>query len=173
MKSDLGEWMENAIIRKGTTSPARPEESFMKRMHLAAGLLTVTVFLYTGFHMQSGFPALYQANESIRYLYRANHVYLLLAGLLNIVLGVYLSPVPEKWRTFLQHLGSLPILLAPPVLVYAFFYEAPQGSPERDVTFIGILCLLVGTLCHLLQRVMKDNREALAIPEVDEELQGH
>lgn len=144
----------------------------MNRIHLAFGLLTVTVFLYTGFHMQSGFPGLYQANESIRYMYRANHVYLLLAGLLNIVLGVYLSPAPEKWRTFLQRLGSLPILLAPPILVYAFFYEAPLGSPERGVTLIGVLCLLLGTLCHLLQRVMKDNRKAVARPEAEQELQG-
>lgn len=136
----------------------------MNRLHLTVGLLTVALFLYTGVYMQTGFPELYLADETIRYQYRANHIYLLLAGLLNIVMGIYLSPNANKWGAFLQRLGSLPMILAPLLLIYAFFYEAPQGMPERSYTFFGVVCLLAGTLCHLLQPLLKGNPEAVALP---------
>lgn len=134
----------------------------MNRLHLTIGLIAVGIFLYTGVYMQTGFPELYLTDEIIRYQYRANHIYLLLAGLLNIVMGIYLTPSPNPWGTFLQRLGSIPMLLGPLLLVYAFFYEAPQGTPERAVTFFGVVCLLAGTLCHLLQPLLKGSRETVA-----------
>jgi hypothetical protein len=137
----------------------------MNRLHLAVGLTTVAIFLYTGVYMQTGFPDLYLADEAIRYQYRANHIYLLLAGLLNIVMGIYLARQANPWRRFLQHLGSVALLLGPLLLIYAFFYEAPLGTPERVVTFFGVVCLLAGTLCHLLQPLLKGSRVAVALPE--------
>jgi hypothetical protein len=56
----------------------------VKRIHLLLGLLTVLFFLATGAYMRARFPDLYGDNETIRYLYRANHIYILCAGLLHL-----------------------------------------------------------------------------------------
>lgn len=119
------------------------------RIHLILGFAVFGVFLCTGLYMRANFPGLYHGNEAIHYMYRANHIYILLSGLLNIIVGVYSSPSPQRWKANLQRLGSLLFLLGPAILVFAFFYEASRGGPERPVTLIGVLCLFTGTACHL------------------------
>jgi hypothetical protein len=79
-------------------------------------------------------------------MYRANHVYLLLASLVNVALGCYWSGARAGWRGKLALGGSWLLLLAPAVLLYAFFAEPPRGSPERGFTFIGVLLTLVGVV---------------------------
>ena len=49
-----------------------------------AGLLT---FLWTGRFMLRHFPAAYREHQEIRFLYRANHLYIMFASVLNLVLG--------------------------------------------------------------------------------------
>jgi len=49
-----------------------------------AGLLT---FLWTGRFMLRHFPAAYRGHEEIRFLYRANHLYIVFASILNVVIG--------------------------------------------------------------------------------------
>ena len=51
----------------------------VRKLHLIVGLAGVAVFLGTGVYMRTHFPALYAGNEALRYMYRANHVYLLTA----------------------------------------------------------------------------------------------
>lgn len=40
--------------------------------------------------MRASFPDLYAGNEAVRYMYRANHIYLLFASVLNLVMGAHL-----------------------------------------------------------------------------------
>ena len=103
----------------------------MRVLHLIVGSAGVLVFLATGIYMQTHFPELYGTNEALRYMYRANHVYILLASLVNVVLGVYLSAPNSPWRAVVGRTGSVLALLSPPILIYAFFAEAPKASPER------------------------------------------
>ncbi len=125
-------------------------------IHRRYGIAVVGVFLLTGVYMWAGFPELYGANEAIRFMFRANHIYILLAGLLNIGLGTYLSLSEQRWRRNLQVAGSFFILVAPAILVIAFFYDPPRANPDRLITKAGIVSLLVGTLCHLpYQRPIK------------------
>ncbi|MGH2566714.1 MAG: hypothetical protein ACRDGA_00120 [Bacteroidota bacterium] len=60
--------------------------------HIVIGIATVVVFLGTGLYMRLNFPDLYESNEAIRYLFRANHLYILFAGLLNIARVVRAVP---------------------------------------------------------------------------------
>ena len=62
------------------------------------------MFLATGLCMRAGFPELYGANEALRYIYRANHAYILLA---------------------------------------------PNASPERPFTVLGVFLALLGVLGQL------------------------
>lgn len=130
----------------------------LKRIHQGMGLVTVAVFLATGLYMRWRFPGLYEGNEVIRYLFRANHIYLLLAGLLNVALGLYLSLHPARWRGRLQRAGSVLLLMAPVLLLAAFFAEPPVPAPERPLTAAGIFATGIGMLCHLIATLYPTRR---------------
>jgi hypothetical protein len=121
-----------------------------RKLHFAVGVAGVVAFLLTGVYMRSGFPDLYAANEVLRYLNRSNHVYVLLASLINVALAVHLKPVVPGWRATASKLGSLLALVAPVVLCFAFVLEAPRASPERVLTLLGIAALAAGIALHVL-----------------------
>ena len=69
----------------------------MKRLHLIIGLTVVVIFLLTGQYMEYVHNRLLL--DGTRMLYRSRHIYLLLAGLLNLILGIYFvrhRPVGEE-----------------------------------------------------------------------------
>jgi hypothetical protein len=121
----------------------------MRHAHLLVGVLGVLVFLATGVYMQSGFPDLYAGNEALRYMYRANHIYLLLASLVNVVLGVYLAAPAGGWRARTSKIGSVLAISSPVLLGYAFFAEVPNASPERVVTALGVFLVALGAVGQL------------------------
>src|SRR5262249_37684403 len=92
---------------------------------------------------------LYEENLVVRMMFRSIHIYILLAGLINICLGTYLILSDLKWRRALQFFGSICLLLAPPILMYTFFTETRVENLERPLTLFSIVLLLVGTLSHL------------------------
>ena len=104
-----------------------------------AGLLT---FLWTGRFMLRHFPAAYRGHEEIRFLYRANHLYIMFASILNVVIGRHVR-IEESWRLrrALLVVSSLAILLAVPVLIAAFYLEPPLAGAARWTTLLG--CVLV------------------------------
>jgi hypothetical protein len=124
----------------------------IRRVHFIVGVLAIIAFLGTGVYMRENFPNLYQTNESIRSLFRANHIYILFSSLLNLVLGLYLSPNGVRWRRTLRRLGSLFLLLAPFLLLWAFINEPPQASPMRPLTFLGVGLAFTGTALHFAAR---------------------
>src|SRR5688572_7252863 len=122
----------------------------LRKLHFAVGLAGVVAFLATGAYMRAGFPDLYAANEVLRYLYRSNHVYVLLASLVNVALGVHLAAVAPGWRAMVSRVGSLLALASPVVLCFAFFLEAPVATPERILTLLGVAALAAGIALHVL-----------------------
>lgn len=122
----------------------------LKLLHQVTGILVVVLFLLSGLYLYRTFPTAYALDESIRYLYRANHVYLLFAGLLNLLLGTYLTASPTPWRALTQKLGSTLALIGPAILLGAFIFEPPQALPERPLTLVGVVCMLAGTGFHWL-----------------------
>jgi len=121
----------------------------LDKVHRRVGIATVVVFLLT-VYMRLRFPGLYDHNQVVRFLFRANHIYLLASGLLNIAVGTYLAVAPGGWRRNLGIAGLLLYLAAPALLLVAFFYEPPQARPERYLTVIGVVVLLVATVCHMV-----------------------
>jgi hypothetical protein len=109
-------------------------------------------FLGTGLYMATHFPAAYEANEPIRYMYRANHAYLLLGSLINVAVGIYRTGSRPGWRGVSGLAGSVLMLVAPFVLLFAFFFEAPLGMPKRPATILGVLMLLIGVLAQWANR---------------------
>jgi hypothetical protein len=120
----------------------------IRLLHLLVGVGGVLAFLGTGAYMATHFPAAYEGHEAVRYLYRANHVYLLLGSLINLAVGIYRPGTQPGWRGKVALAGSALMLVAPLLLLYAFFFEAPRGTPERVATLLGALLLLLGVLAQ-------------------------
>lgn len=120
----------------------------LRFLHLWLGLAAFAVFLYTGIYMRMHFPEAYRGREIVRYLFRANHIYILFAALLNLTLGFYLSDAGARGTRTLQMVASLLVAVAAPLLVYAFFIEPPKAPPVRSITLLGVVCAVGGTGLH-------------------------
>lgn len=120
----------------------------LQRLHRTAGLLTVLIFLVTGWYMRMHFPEAYEATEVIRYQYRANHVYILFCGLINIALGLYGVVQTGGWKKVVQIVGSWLLLVSPVLLILAFFLEPVKAVPLRPLTFFGVVAALAGVGLH-------------------------
>lgn len=94
------------------------------------------------------FPDLYAGDETVRYLFRSRHVYILFSSLINILLGLYLYRSRSPLGARLQFVGSL-LLLAAPMLHIAAFLMEPL-SQVRLLTTVAAFLSFVGTLAHVL-----------------------
>jgi hypothetical protein len=127
----------------------------MKRFHLIVGLAVVIVFLLTGQYME--YVHNRQLPDGTRMLYRSRHIYLLLAGLLNLAIGIYFTPQRQGWRRKLQLVGSILILLAPGLLLAGFFSEPHKGPEHTMIAPFGIFAVALGTLFHFVSSLRNTN----------------
>lgn len=125
----------------------------LHKAHKGIGLATVVIFLATGIYMRLNFPDLYHSNGAVRFIYRANHIYILMAGLINLGLGMYLEVSARKWRRRFQITGSTLLLIGPVLLIAAFWLEPQHASPERPFTAFGVFSVALGILAHLIANV--------------------
>lgn len=125
----------------------------MKRFHLIIGLTVVVIFLLTGQYMEYVHNRLLP--DGTRMLYRSRHIYFLLAGLLNLILGSYFVPQPQGWRRKIQIIGTILIVLSPGLLLAGFFYEPPRGPDQTMVAPLGIFSIAIGTLMHALVQLRR------------------
>ena len=105
--------------------------------------------------MRLGFPGIEEPGLLVRALFRANHIYLLAAGLINLALGFHLVAHGTPWRRNLQVSGSILLLLAPLVLFAAFVHDPPRATPHRLLTSIGVIMLFAGTMMHVSGRTRR------------------
>lgn len=113
----------------------------LARLHSLLGWLTFLAFLGSGVYLRQ--PEIHGAAEATRALYRANHLYLLGAALLNL-LAARAGHAPGKLRGRLRELGSLLLLVLPLVLILAFVREPPAGLDARPLTIFGEVMALAG-----------------------------
>lgn len=121
----------------------------MKLAHIIFGFLVVIVFLLTGQYMDVYHNHLDGMPDGMRMLYRTRHIFILLAGLLNLAIGAYFSYRRELWRRVLQLFGSGLIALAPVLFIIAFFHEPTLRDLHTPLSHWGTYTILAGTLLHL------------------------
>ncbi|HKR00168.1 MAG TPA: hypothetical protein VJT09_05815 [Pyrinomonadaceae bacterium] len=121
-------------------------------------MLVILAFLLTGQFMDLR-QVREMTDEGTRMMFRSRHIYILLAGLINVGVGVYLIQWRERWRRTLQTIGSLLIIVAPLLLIAAFFYEPTLRGLKRPLTLPAIIALITGVFCHLFSGVKQDKRE--------------
>ena len=125
----------------------------MKRLHLIIGITVVVIFLLTGQYME------YLHNrilpDGTRMLYRSRHIYLLLSGLLNLILGLYFVPQPRGWRRTIQIVGTILVVLSPALLLAGFFSDPQRGPDHAWVAAFGIFSIALGTSMHALAQLKR------------------
>jgi len=122
----------------------------MKRLHLIFGLLVLVIFLLTGQYMHRYYNHLVGMSDGPRLLYRTRHIFILLAGLLNLGIGIYFSYRHERWRKLLQLSGSILIMLASVLFIAGFFYEPKLANLYTPLSHWGAYAIVAGTLFHLI-----------------------
>lgn len=122
----------------------------MKLLHLIVGALVLVAFLLTGQYMDYLDVRSGALGEGARMMFRSRHIYLLLAGLVNLGVGSYFSERGQGWRRDLQLLGSALVVAAPALMLAAFFTEPGVPGLRRHFTLPAIIILSVGTLLHAL-----------------------
>lgn len=122
----------------------------MRTAHTFLGLAFVAVFLGTGAYMRLRFPDAYLGDAGMRLMFRSAHVYILLAALLNLVLGAYLRVGEQRLLARMQHLGSFSILFSPAAFTLAFFLEPSPARLDRPYSFVGLVLALLGALLHAI-----------------------
>jgi hypothetical protein len=122
----------------------------MKLFHMIFGISVVIVFVFTGQYMDRYLQHLQYTPDLQRMLYRSRHIYILLSGLLNIGIGTYFSYRPERWRLVLQMIGSLLIVTATVLFIFAFAYEPPRASLNTPLSGRAMYLIVDGTLLHLI-----------------------
>jgi hypothetical protein len=122
----------------------------MRRTHLAAGLVTVAAFLISGRFLRHHHPPMDTLGDSARLMFRSRHIYLLAAGLVNLMLGLYLRR-EKGWRGGVQ-LVAFGFLIASPIcLAVAFVREPAAGfQPEMIWSSLGLYLLFGGCMLHLV-----------------------
>jgi hypothetical protein len=79
----------------------------MRRIHLMFGVVALVVFAATGMVMRALHPPLRTLGDDVRPMHRSRHIYLLAAGMANLLLGIYFVPSFSAWRRRVQHAGSI------------------------------------------------------------------
>jgi hypothetical protein len=130
----------------------------MKKLHLIFGVVVLVAFLLTGQYMDKFYNHLEGMPDGSRLLYRTRHIFILLAGLLNLGIGAYFSYRMETWRRTVQLLGSLLIFAASFLFMIAFFYEPTSKDLHTPLSHWGTYTIATGTLLHVISGI-KANAE--------------
>ena len=125
----------------------------MRKAHLISGLLFFALFLASGRHMGQVLPAFTGELDGLRMMYRASHVYLLYASLLNLMAGAYWHPVSLRRRT--QLLASCLLLLSQPVLGLGFLLEPALNLVSRPYSLAGAILALAGVTLSVIAQLGK------------------
>ena len=110
-------------------------------------------FLLTGQYMDKFYNHLHGMPDGPRLLYRTRHIFILLAGLLNLALGAYFSYRVEPWRRTVQIIGSLLIFTASSLFFAAFFYEPNLTDLQTPLSHWGTYTIATGAILHVVAGV--------------------
>jgi hypothetical protein len=129
----------------------REIKMLLARIHFWFGFVGIIVFLLTGLYMDQVHNHLQDMADRSRMFYRSAHIYLLLAALLNLFLGVYLQINERTLIKVFQYSISSIVLLCPVLFLLGFYFEYQHALVgfERPYSRAGSYLILFasGLLC--------------------------
>jgi hypothetical protein len=79
---------------------------------------------------------------------RSRHLFLLMAGLTQSSIGIYIVAHSHKGANTIQWIATALMTLASACLIFAFFYEIPNYIVPTPVSRVGLYSLLAGAVLH-------------------------
>ena len=113
----------------------------LKRFHFWVGVIGIIIFLMTGQYMYHWHAHLEGMADGPRMLFRSAHIYFLLASVINLVVGFYLTPKSLQHRKYTQIIISILVLLAPVLVLIGFFVEPHLSELSRPYSTFGMYAL--------------------------------
>lgn len=109
------------------------------------GVLALATFALTGQYMHWGLDHLKGLPDATRLLYRSAHIYLMFAGLCNLLAGLHCPEFAKLSARRLRIVGSALLLVSPALFVLSFFSEISLGV-DRPLLRLGIYASFGGVL---------------------------
>jgi hypothetical protein len=123
-------------------------ERLISNLHRWLGLATLILFILTGQIMIHHQPPVANMEMPLRLLFRSRHIYVLLGGLVNLLIGLrYVLPA-AGWRRRAALFGSGLVLLSVPLLSAAFFVEAVGSGRFGPLSTLGPVAAFLGTCVY-------------------------
>jgi len=132
----------------------------MKRFHLVFGFSMFIVFLLTGQYMDKVHNHLEGVEDGVRLLYRTRHIFILMASLIHIGIGLYYETRMGQWQRRIQTAGSSLLVIGTLLLVIAFINEPRNRDMETPYTHWGMYVILLGVILHWLSGLKQKKNKA-------------
>jgi uncharacterized membrane protein YoaK (UPF0700 family) len=116
--------------------------------NLAIGIAVVILFAITGQLMRHYYHNA-DAPDLERLYRRSRHLFLLLSGLAQGGIGIYIQSYQHRLSNKIQWIATVLMALGSFSLAYAFFYEIPNQIIETPVSRFAMYLLLAGVVLHL------------------------
>lgn len=117
-----------------------------RKLLLLFGLILLTAFLLTGWHLMEVVKPAHAEDPGIRMMARSSHVYLLFSSLLILAAALVDGDFGARWIRLSVKLGQILIALAAFPLLVAYFTEHVKFGLPRSWTLAGCVLAMVGTL---------------------------
>lgn len=118
------------------------------------------VFLLSGQYMDKIHNHLEGMEIGERLLYRTRHIFILMASLIHIGLGLYYETRMGQWQRLIQTLGSSLLAVGTLLLVIAFMNEPRNRDLATPYTHWGMYAIVLGMASHWVSGLrQKKNKE--------------
>lgn len=115
------------------------------QVHFYFALFAFMAFVLSGLYMKCGFHLVDKENILQRMMFRANHIYILFASMLNFAIPYF----KRSRHNRLEWASSVFILLSTTGLVVSFYIDPYTESLTRDLSRYSIIGLFIGYLLQL------------------------
>lgn len=120
----------------------------LRLTNLSIGIIVVILFAITGQLMRYYYHNA-EAADIERLYRRSRHLLLLLSGLMQGGIGIYIQSHQHKLSNTLQWLATALMTIGSLSLIYSFFFEIPQEIIKTPISRIGMYILLASVVLHL------------------------
>ena len=131
----------------------------LKQLNLIFGLTLFIGFLATGYYMQEFFKPEHLDNYVMRMQIRANHIYILLIALLNIVSSKCNLKSGRKSSKYLEFWFRILLIISGLLAVVAFVKDHTGDLNQRSWTFYAILLSLSSVGLFLINEIINTSQK--------------
>ena len=127
-------------------------------INLVTGIAVVIIFLLTGQYLEYTFNEEVERNFGFRMMRNSRHIYILLSGLINAAIGIYLTTSRIFIVFVLQVVATLFTVSASVLFILGFFTEVYGTFAPTPKIHWGTYLLLAGIFLHFIGKIIADNK---------------